>query len=66
MKYARWKYRFMHNRLREEGYKPVNMFHDREDVVEPIYVGLYTNGKIFVHIEDWIEQFEKFMKEKAN
>ena len=63
MKYAKWKYRFMHNRLREEGYKPMGLFQDKTE--GGVYVGLYSKGKSIVHIEDWIKKFQEFVESRG-
>lgn len=60
MKYAIWKYRFMHNRLTEMGFKPTGIDFKRAN--SPVYVGLYHKGKSIIHIEDMIEEFQEFVE----
>jgi len=59
MKYAKWKYKFMHSRLTERGYKPVGIHFKRIEIA--FYVGLYSKGNDVIHIEYMIKEYQKFV-----
>lgn len=63
MKYPKWQYRFLHNRLTEMGYKSFGLTTKHLD--EPFYVGLYHKDKNIIHIEDMIKDYAKFVKEQT-
>ena len=61
MKYPKWQYKFMHNRLTEMGYKPQKIQFKRADY--PFHVGLYSKkGGSLIHIEDMIRDYRKFVE----
>lgn len=60
MKYAIWKYRFMHNRLTEMGFKPTGLEFKKAN--NPVYVGLYHKGDSIIHIEDMIADYEGYVE----